>query len=683
MSRIVDKIKRQSLAVVSRLNGIAKEAIVEGIYPWKTAHPASFKSWVRRSVGRSTGDFPSSWRIDARFPFAEPSAVAVVLHVYYPDLVEELLDRLTNIPVPFDVIVTNASGTTLSEEMFKVGLAANTVVLDVENRGRDIFPLVQVVNAGLLDPYRAVLKVHTKKSAWREGHADLGGSGETWKDAFLDELVGTQDRVQAILETFAERPGLGCVTAPGNVLGREFWGGDQYLTEQLGRRMELLVDEDDLCFAAGSMYWIRAFLLQGLRGLSLTRDDFEEEAGQIDGTTAHAVERLLGILTLESGLSIETTGEISVADPSRELWRRFSPDAKLVPSARFVPFYLPQFHPSDANDLWWGKGFTEWTNVSNAKPNFPGHRQPLLPGDLGFYDLRFDEVRTEQAALARWSGIAGFMYYYYWFAGERLLNLPIERLHAQTDLDQPYCLMWANENWTRAWDGRDRDLLIGQDYDRVPAEDFIDDVAEFLLDPRYMRMDGKAILAVYRPAQMDNFVQVVEAWRERARELGIGELLLLSVEVAQEFDGLQGAPSDYGLDGSLGFPPHAVPWKPGPAHVVGLDPRFRGNLVSYRETAKGAIDRSFRGHRDYFPGVMVSFDNTARRQWRPDVWWGSNPYTFHRWLREAARSVAGREPQERIVFINAWNEWAESAVLEPTQRWGMTYLQAVRNVAFS
>lgn len=673
---------RRAVGIGGRLRGIASEAILDGVYPWKEAHPAAFKPWVRRTTGRPSGGFPLVWRTDSRFPFESPAEVGVVIHVYYAALLPELISLLGNIPTEFDVIVTNASGIPLNESDFRVGNARNVLVLDVENRGRDIFPLIQVVNAGLLDPYLMVLKMHTKKSAWREGHETLGGDGSRWRDTLLDSLVGSEERVKGILNAFGATPQIGCVTADGNVLGEEYWGGDRYLVTELAKRLEVEIAPRELEFAAGSMYWIRGFLLQGLKGLLMDKEDFEDEAGQIDATVAHAVERLIGILTREAGLkTLECSNALLEGAPGH--WKRFETGRDLKPVARFIPFYLPQFHPSEANDLWWGKGFTEWTNVSNAKPVFRGHRQPFLPGEIGFYDLRFDSVRERQYQLADQAGIAGFMYYYYWFAGERLLNVPIEALSRQKELPQPFCIMWANENWTRSWDGRARDVLIGQDYDRVPAKDFIEDVAEFLLDQRYMRVDGKAILAVYRPGQIEDFGAVVEHWRERARQLGIGELFVLSVDVAEEFDGLGDGWEQFGLDGSLGFPPHALPWKAAPSHRLALDSRFKGNIVSYRGTAEAGIDSAMIKTTNYFPGVMVGFDNTARRQWKSDVWWGSNPYTFHRWLREAARVVSSREPDERLVFINAWNEWAESAVLEPTQRWGDTYLAAVRNVAFS
>lgn len=683
MSPSIDGLKRRALGTAARAKGVVETAILDGETPWKQPHPAAFKPWVRRNAGRPSGDYPASWRMDEALPFDQPAVLGVVVHIYYPDLVDELISALEHIPVSFDVLVTNASDTVFAEEQFRVGNAANVKIFQVDNHGRDIFPLVQLANAGVLDPYLLILKLHTKKSQWREDHSELSGSGDQWRDSFLSSLIGDRARVEQVLDAFATTPALGCMTAPGNVLGPEFWGGDEYLATELAKRLELEIDARELQFAAGSMYWIRGFVLQGLRALMLTEDDFDTESGQVDATTAHALERLIGILTQEAGLQIQDTSELPVDANISKSWQFYEVDYPRTPAARYIPFYLPQFHPSEENDRWWGKGFTEWTNVTAAKPAFRGHRQPLLPGELGFYDLRLAEVRESQYLLSSTAGIEGFMYYYYWFAGKRLLNVPIESLHEETDLPQPFCIMWANENWTRTWDGRTRDVLIGQDYDETPAKNFIDDVAEFLLDPRYIRVDGKALLAVYRPAQIPDFAEVVLQWRDRARELDIGELLILAVDVAKDFDGVGDNPQEFNLDGSLGFPPHALPWKPAPAHRLALDKRFKGNMVSYAQTAKAGIQAAFSKGQSFYPGVMVGFDNTARRQWRPDIWWGSNPYTFHRWLRQATRAVAAREWQQRIVFINAWNEWAESAVLEPTQRWGNTYLQAVRSVAYS
>ena len=165
--------------------------------------------------------------------------------------------------------------------------------------------------------------------------------------------------------------------------------------------------------------------------------------------------------------------------------------------------------PIPENDHWWGTGFTEWTNVTTARPVYRGHHQPKLPTDLGFYDLRLPAAVELQAALAEAAGIDGFMYYHYWFAGQQLLAEPI-MARLEGDLPLPFCLMWANENWTRRWDGRDTDVLIGQHYDEVPATSFLDDVLPILRDPRYLRIDGRAVLAVYRPGQIPDLPDVVE-----------------------------------------------------------------------------------------------------------------------------------------------------------------------------
>jgi len=274
------------------------------------------------------------------------------------------------------------------------------------------------------------------------------------------------------------------------------------------------------------------------------------------------------------------------------------------------------------------------------------------------------------------------MYYHYWFAGRQLLEAPVNAL-VDSDIDFPFCLMWANENWTRRWDGNSQDVLLAQDYDRVPAETFIDDVLHLLADPRYLTIDGRKVLAVYRPGQMPDFPAVARAWRETARTRGVGELFLLHVDVGSSMQGLE-SDGDHGLDGSLAFPPHNLHWAGIDRYVLGMRDDFHGNAMSYPAMVDDAVRRLRRGlDPEHFPGAMVDFDNTARRQLNSDLWVGSNPYVFHRWLRGLAGAVGDRTPDRRVVFINAWNEWAEAAVLEPNDRFGSSYLVALRDVALS
>lgn len=642
---------------------------------------ADFATWVERGMGRRSDGIPDSWARRAHLPIASPARVAVLLHVYYPELLDDLIRRLSAIPVRFDLIVTNSSGMQIEIDEHLLPRASCTVVLDVENRGRDLWPLVQVVNAGLLDPYHIVLKVHTKQSQWREAHSGLAGSGDSWRDRLLDTLLGSPENVSGILDAFASTPSLGLVTDDESVLGPEHWGNNQTTAEHLLRRVELAMRPDELTFAAGSMYWARAFVLQGLRVFGLSANDFEEEAGQVNATTAHALERVIGIVTREAGLSTLGRAQLPAGQGAKPLLHRFESSTKLRPRVRLIPFYLPQFHTITENDRWWGAGFTEWTNVAAARPVYHGHHQPLLPTTTGFYDLRLRETVALQTSLAEDAGIAGFMYYHYWFAGHQLLETPIKS-RLNDDLQLPFCLMWANENWTRRWDGRASDVLIGQRYDEVPSSRFIEDVLPIMRDRRYMRIGGAAVIAIYRPGQIPDLPDVINSWRDAARDGGVGKLMVLSVDVAKEFHGIEGDLAGSGLDGILGFPPHNARWEWLADHQVGTEPGFAGNILSYQAMADDSVSKLEAGTPDnYFPGVMVDFDNTARRQRNPDIWFGANPYTFRRWVAAAADSVANREFDRRVVFVNAWNEWAEGAVLEPNDRYGSTHLLALRDVA--
>ncbi|GAA2242206.1 glycoside hydrolase family 99-like domain-containing protein [Herbiconiux moechotypicola] len=669
-------VKRRTGRVLKRAGDVLAETPVPVEPP---SFPASFATWSAGRSGRLKALYPGEWKKQF-LPEPPTSRVAVVVHVFYTDLVEQILTSLESMPVPFDLIVTNSSGESLELDTSRLGRLDRVHLFDIANHGRDILPLISVVNAGLLDPYEIVFKVHTKKSVWREAHTELGGSGEQWRESFFSELAGSAETFERILGEFASDPGLGILTSTGNVLGPEFWGGDREIVGSLLARIQTDFDEEALRFAAGSIYWVRGFLLQGLRSLELTAADFEEEAGQVDATTAHAVERILGIVTGIAGYDIREAGALTEAAAGAGAFERWLPETEVVPRARVIPFYLPQFHTFPENDEWWEKGFTEWSNVAAGTPLYPGHIQPFLPSELGYYDLRTPGVRDAQYALAEWAGIEGFMYYYYWFAGKKLMDLPVEDLHA-SDADQPFCLMWANENWTRRWDGSEKNILIAQDYDRVSAKQFIDDVLHLITDPRYIRIDDKPVIAVYRITQIPDHVEVIAHWRKVAEEAGLPGLTLITVDVGTSMQGVEGELAAHGLDAYLEFAPHNMYWGALPRDHRGLDERFQGNLLSYPAMAEKAEERlntTPPAHR--YPGVMVNFDNTARRQWQPDMWYGSNPYVFRRWLNTTVSSVADRDRDERVVFVNAWNEWAEGAVLEPSQRWARTYLLAVRDV---
>jgi hypothetical protein len=343
---------------------------------------------------------------------------------------------------------------------------------------------------------------------------------------------------------------------------------------------------------------------------------------------------------------------------------------------RLIAFYLPQFHPIPENDEWWGKGFTEWTNVSKAAPLFRGHYQPHLPSELGFYDLRVPEVREAQAQLALEHGIHGFCYYYYWFAGRRILERPLDEVLRSGRPDFPFCICWANETWSRRWDGSEHEVLLKQEH--TPENDvrFIHDVLPLLRDPRYIRVDGAPLLLVYRVNLMPDPARTADTWRRICAEHGVDRLHLASVESFENRE-----PRTMGFDSAVEFPPHAVVSQLLNKEIADLPADYAGNIYDYREVVQYELNKGYPLYRR-FPGVMTQWDNTPRRGRAGNVFLHASPEYYELWLRGAIDTAREHlRAGERLVFINAWNEWAEGTHLEPDQRNGRAWLEATRRAA--
>jgi lipopolysaccharide biosynthesis protein len=340
--------------------------------------------------------------------------------------------------------------------------------------------------------------------------------------------------------------------------------------------------------------------------------------------------------------------------------------------ATLVAFYLPQFHPIPENDTWWGTGFTEWRNVTRALPQFEGHAQPRLPGELGFYDLRHAGVMHRQMQLAREYGIGAFCTYFYWFAGKTLLETPLRQWLSQPELDLPICLCWANENWSRRWDGRADDVLIGQQHSAEDDLAFIEHIGPYLSDPRYLRVDGKPVLLVYRPGLLPSPKETAARWRAWCSERGIGDIHLAYV---QSFDRVD--PASIGFDAAVEFPPNNTSLTPITGEQQLINPDFSGDVLDWRELARNAMGAAAPSYLLY-PGVNPGWDNEPRRSGRGRVLAHASPRAYRDWLRCAVTAARKRSPDSPMVFINAWNEWAEGAVLEPDTRLGHAWLEATR-----
>jgi lipopolysaccharide biosynthesis protein len=349
-----------------------------------------------------------------------------------------------------------------------------------------------------------------------------------------------------------------------------------------------------------------------------------------------------------------------------------------------IAIYLPQFHPIPENDEWWGKGFTEWRNVAKARPVFKGHYQPHLPADLGFYDLRLPEVREAQAQMARDHGIFGFCYYHYWFNGRRLLYRPIDEVLKSGKPDFPFCLNWANENWTRAWNGSENNALIKQNYSRYDDEKHIEFLLKVFSDERYIKIDGKPLIIIYSPELLPDQKQTTDIWRKAALNYGFNDLYIAGMEKSQRLTN----PYSIGFDAVIEFSPNWTKLGDSKKNshyekIMGLisasyKNRLKHSVYDYRNLAVNSKTEEIRPY-PYFRGITPGWDNSPRRKENATILINSTPGNYSSWLRNALfYTLKNNAIPEKFIFINAWNEWAEGNHLEPCSKWGLQYLEATQ-----
>lgn len=354
---------------------------------------------------------------------------------------------------------------------------------------------------------------------------------------------------------------------------------------------------------------------------------------------------------------------------------------------KVLAFVLPQFHRIPENDEWWGEGFTEWTNVRKATPLFAGHYQPRVPVDAQYYDLLDPDVQDRQAALARQYGLYGFCYYHYWFSGRRLLEKPVELLLQRGKPDLPFCLAWANEPWTRAWDGGEHQVLMPQAYsDESDWRRHFEYLLPAFRDPRYIRVDGKPMFLIYRSASIDVCAPMLKLWRELAQQSGLAGLHIVGMLTGFDRD-----PRPEIFDAFAEFEPmftirHGLPY------WLRKREKWIRRLATAARRITGRVARPLNSH-DYaslwraiasrslpprtYPGAFVDWDNSPRRGLeRSLILRNFDRRAFERGVRAQVRKA--REAGAEFLFVNAWNEWAEGAYLEPDEERGLLFLEAIR-----
>ena len=341
-----------------------------------------------------------------------------------------------------------------------------------------------------------------------------------------------------------------------------------------------------------------------------------------------------------------------------------------------LAFYLPQYHPIPENDKWWGKGFTEWTNVAKAKPLYKGHNQPIIPKDLGFYDLRVSETREAQAELAKKYGVSCFCYWHYWFGmNKRLLNRPFDEVVKSKKPDFPFCLAWANQTWTGHWHGQESDILIEQTYGGV--EDYkahFEALKSAFIDQRYFKIDNKPVFLVYNPRKLPNTEEFTSTWSQLAIENGLDGFYFIAI------DKKGSNPSDFHMN--------ATTWHEPKSHEELLENKIeklkskigfesKPTRINYSDYIELALN--FELKNTEIPMVLPNWDNTPRSQKNGLVFESSSPELFQKLFQKAVDIVKNRPQNERLIIVKSWNEWAEGNILEPDHTYDHGYLQAIKN----
>ncbi len=605
-------------------------------------------------------------------------SMAIHLHLYYVDMLNIFLDRLKNILHPFSLYISVPENQLIEKIKATCQEALpKTVVIIVEavpNRGRDIAPLI-VQFGQRLSEYDVVAHFHTKKSP----HCP---QLDEWCLHILDLLLGTEHEgghVTQILDLL--QTGAKVVYPEGQTqIIKDYtgWGANHAIAQNILSKYSQLniADFPIVDFPEGSMFWARGAAVRDFITLPLGWEDFPAEPVPADGTLAHALERLILVFARNSpGEFYRLHQGDSIPDYRYyEEQRDFSTLKKK--QIKILTYYLPQFHTIPENDLWHGQGFTEWTKVRSANPLFEGQYQQHIPhSDIGYYQLDHPDILRRQADMMAKAGVFGQIFYHYWFSGKLILEQPAQLLLQHPDINMPFCFCWANENWTRRWDGNEEDILLGQRYSAADARDFIEYLIPFFRDSRYIRIEDRPVLFVYRPASIPDPGQYLEVWRQICSENSIPEPYVIAVLTRGAAD-----PRDFAMDAGVERVLHD--WTAGSVADISKDlisyQPLEGSILPYEKVVDFYSSQAESKDFTWFRSLVPMWDNTARYQQKAFALHGSNPDLFARWLRSSVDYTLDNLPEDRrFVVINAWNEWAEGAHVEPDSRYGYAWLNTI------
>ncbi|NDY57955.1 hypothetical protein G3N56_14560 [Desulfovibrio sulfodismutans] len=602
-------------------------------------------------------------------------SICVHAHLFYQDMLPIIIDKLKNIPLPFDIFVS------VPKEVDNIGianrlrheldLAKNIVVETVTNKGRDVAPFIVQFGKRILT-YDYVLHIHTKQSLHNT-------TLKSWGMDIFDLLLGSKVAVSQILVLLHDRAKI-VYPAEQNVYLKNptGWDGNYTLARDLlDRFTNIDINEFPAVeFAEGSMIWARTSALAEFLSLPLTWDDFPEEPIPADGTLAHALERLLFVLSFDTpGDYFKLCKRDSINDFRFYEEQQDYSQSLVHTDIKVLAYYLPQFHPIPENDAWHGKGFTEWTKVKSATPLFAGHYQQHIPhSDIGYYLLDNPDILRKQADMMRKSGVHGLIFYHYWFTGKLILEEPATMLLQNPDIDIPFCFCWANENWTKCWDGNEKDILLEQKYSDEDAAMFIEYLIQFFKDPRYMKIDDRPVLYIYRPSSITDVKSYLRIWKEHCIQAGLKAPYVVAVLTRGA-----ASPNEYGMD--AGVERVLNDWGNGNIpeckNLLNSYYTLEGSVLNYNDVANYYMNQIPDMDFTYFRSLVPNFDNTARYAAKAILTHQVSPAKFQEWFERLITYAQTLPSDRQYIIVNAWNEWAEGAHLEPDTRFGYGFLNAI------
>lgn len=614
------------------------------------------------------------------------SRVAIHIHLHSVDGIEYIVGHLNNMPIKYDIFVslTDRTKKKYVSSYLKNNLENVSIIKvnQVQNRGRNISHLL-ITFKEELSKYEIVGHFHFKTSPHlKKDEVTL------WMNQIFESVLGSPENIQQVFEILESD---GCLVYAQTSRLRSWdesgWSDNFDVARNFLKENELfdLDKYHEIEFPRGFMFWANSETLKPLFDSNIRFVDLPEEPLSEDGTLLHSLERLLLLLISKNGRWIYRIESTDYADllSSRDYEDQYDYSKFLKKDKpKILAYYLPQFHPIAENDIWHGVGFTEWNKVRTSNSKFSGHYQQHIPHeDIGYYDLTSDDVLKQQAQMMTSAGVHGMVFYHYWFKGKMVLQDVAARLLADKTIQMPFSFCWANENWTRRWDGDDNDVLLKQEYSKSDAVDFIRYLIPFFKDSRYIKIQGRPVLFIYRTIATANWGEYLKIWEEECEQEGIKKPFV----VATLTRGAQSA-SESGMDASVERV--LQDWTNGNVKEVNetlsFYENFDGSVLDYSEVAtyykNSGLPTAEASGEPIFPSIVPNWDNTARYNSSAYMLHNSSPKIFQDWLDsiiEKSKASISDQNYEQFVIVNAWNEWAEGAHLEPDKKHGYAYLNSI------